>query len=194
MLRIQMKLLKLRHGKMGAIVFALLISLGLHPHAYAAGDSSLDQSVMNVLAICKRISTSCAAEAKTASGILVFPNVVKADLIVGGAGGKGALIENGLITGYYNIGAASAGVQAGIESASQVYMFRTSDALNELKKGSEWKIGAQADVAIITADANARGASGSVYAYVFDAKGLHAGISLDVFKVWESGQRRPSHF
>jgi lipid-binding SYLF domain-containing protein len=175
-------------GLTALILGLLTLNIGI---AQAAGDTTLDKSVMDTLKTCQQISTSCMDTTKAATGILVFPNVVKADLIIGGAGGKGALIENGTITGYYNIGAASAGLQAGIESASQVYVFRTADALAKLKDGSEWKAGATADVALIEADANARGATGSVLAYVFDAKGLHAGVSLDVFRVWKAGQKRP---
>jgi lipid-binding SYLF domain-containing protein len=182
------------HAKTAMTVFTALVLglLTLIPGVAKAADQNLDTSVMSALAECKQVSTSCATETQNAAGILVFPKVVKADLLIGGAGGKGALIENGKITGYYNIGAASAGLQAGVESASQVYVFRNAEALNKLKDGSEWKAGAQADVALITADANARGATGSVYAYVFDAKGLHAGVSLDVFDVWKSGQARPA--
>ena len=182
-----------QHHKFWAAIAILILGLFTFNTGVvrADGDVALDKSVMDTLRTCQKISTSCADTTKTAAGVLVFPNVVKADLIIGGAGGKGALIENGVITGYYNIGAASAGIQAGVESASQVYVFRTSDALAKLKDGSEWKAGATADVALIEADANARKATGSVLTYVFDAKGLHAGISLDVFRIWKVGQARP---
>lgn len=183
-------------GTTGMMALAALIvgllTLNIGIVSTKAAEQSFNEAVMNTLEECKRISYSCANETEAAAGILVFPNVVKADLIVGGAGGKGALIENGKITGYYNIGAASAGLQAGVESASQVYVFRTPESLAKLKDGVEWKAGATANVALIEADASTRGASGNVYAYVFDAKGLHAGISLDVFRVWKNGQTRPS--
>ena len=188
-----------QHSPLGLIVFILgLLTLGVGipqavgNSAHVKSNSALDKSVMDTLKQCQNISSSCADTTKSAAGILVFPNVVKADLIIGGAGGKGALIENGTITGYYNIGAASAGLQAGIESASQVYVFRNTEALSKLKDGSEWKAGATADVALIEADANTRGTTGNILAYVFDAKGLHAGISLDVFRVWKASQKRPA--
>lgn len=182
--------MKNRCKEMGAI-FALCMGLAFS-EAHAASNASLDKSAMSALDQCKQVSSSCAAETKKAAGILVFPDVVKADLIIGGAGGKGVLIENGKVTGYYNIGAASAGLQAGIESASQVYVFRNAESLNKLKQGSEWKVGAQGDVAVIEADANARATNGNVLAYVFDAKGLHAGVSLDVFDAWKTGSSRPT--
>jgi lipid-binding SYLF domain-containing protein len=155
-------------------------------------DATLDKSVTATLSECQRVSTSCAQESKNAAGILVFPEIIKADLIVGGAGGKGALIENGRVTGYYSLGAASAGLQAGVENSSQVYIFRTKEALADLKNGSDWKAGASAGATLVTADASANAATGNVLAYVFDAKGLHAGVSLDVFNIWETGKSRPS--
>lgn len=173
-----------------AVLGALLLSGGIADAAEQ--HATLDRKVTATLEQCQQVSPSCAETTKNAAGVLVFPKVIKADLIVGGAGGKGALIENGKITGYYNIGAGSAGLQAGIEDASQVYVFRTPEALANLKEGQDWKVGATAGVTVVTADANASAATGNILAYVFNSKGLDAGISLDVFDVWKAGQERPS--
>src|SRR5690349_895745 len=106
--------------KISLLAFAGLIMgmviLGSNP-ARAAGQPGLDRAVAATLTHCQQISVSCATTTKNSYGVLVFPDVVKADLIIGGAGGTGALIETGQITGYYNIGSASAGLQAGIENS-----------------------------------------------------------------------------
>ncbi len=155
-------------------------------------DPVLDKSVMATLGQCQQVSASCTDTTKDAAGVLVFPSVVKADLIIGGAGGKGALIENGVITGYYSIGAGSAGLQIGVESASQIYVFRTADSLANLKGGPDWKVGATAGVTVMSADANASSSTGSILVYIFDSKGLNAGISLDTFDIWKTARARPS--
>jgi lipid-binding SYLF domain-containing protein len=155
-------------------------------------DPALDKSVMATLEQCQQVSSSCRAQSKAAVGILIFPSVVKADLLVGGSGGKGALIENGQVTGYYSIGSGSVGLQAGIENSSQVYVFHTPEALSKLKSSPDWKAGASAGVTVVAADANAESVTGDVLAYVFDSKGLNAGVSLDVFDVWKTGKVRPS--
>lgn len=179
--------------KIATMVFILGLAMLNTGTATAMGqDPTLDKSIMTTLKQCQQVSTSCAAQTDSATGILVFPNVIKADLIVGGSGGKGALIEDGKITGYYNIGSASAGLQAGVESASQVYVFRSEKALAQLKSGNDWKVGASSDVTVVDANANARAISGDVLAYVFDSKGLHGGISVDVFNIWKAGQPRPA--
>lgn len=161
--------------------------------ALAAGDmTKLDRDARAALNQCREVSTSCATEASRSAGVLVFPEVVRADLIVGGTGGKGVLFENNKITGYYNIGGATAGLQAGIKSSNQVYVFRTAEALRDLKTTPEWKLGSTVDVAVINADAEARGTSGkNVYAYVFDSKGLHAGAALEALSIWKSSDTPP---
>jgi len=158
---------------------------GMQQHA------ALDQKVKATLRECQHISTSCAASTKSAQACLFFPRWVKSDLIIGGSGGKGALLENGRITGYYNIGSASAGVQAGVDKASQVYTFSTEQAMSDLKQNSDWKLGASAGVTLVDKDANASGMTGDVLAYVFDAKGLHGGVSLELFDIWKAGDERP---
>jgi len=183
------------HKRTAVTFFATLIltlNTGVAQAKMVEPNPTLDKSVMAALEKCQKISLSCSATTKDATGILVFPSVVKADLIIGGSGGKGALIEDGKITGYYSTGAASAGLQAGVEDTSQVYVFRSPEALAQLKGGSDWKASASAGVTLIATDANTNSATGKVLAYVFDAKGLHAGLSLDVFDVWKTGQVRPS--
>src|SRR5215470_12465179 len=44
-----------------------------------------------------------------ASGILVFPHMIKAGFMFGGQMGEGALFKGGKVTGYYNSVAASYG-------------------------------------------------------------------------------------
>jgi lipid-binding SYLF domain-containing protein len=172
---------------------ALIPGLGASQTLAQTPGKPLDEAVVSTLHDCQARFSQCRTTTQNAAGILVFPSVVKADLIIGGSGGKGALIENGKITGYYSLGSASAGLQAGVQNASQVYVFKTQSALNELKQSQDWNVGATSNVTLMAADANARASTASVYAFVFDAKGLHAGLSLDVFDVWKTGGARPAN-
>lgn len=180
-----------RFGNLFAsLIIGIMAGHALPVNAATEDPASLDTNVMTTLKQCQAVAASCAEATQDAPGILVFPEVLKADLIIGGAGGKGALVENGVITGYYQIGAASAGLQAGIETNSQVYVFRTADALQQFKAGKEWKVGATLNVTVMEADASVRGAAGDVFAFIFDSKGVHAGMALDVFRVWKSDEER----
>jgi lipid-binding SYLF domain-containing protein len=63
---------------------------------------------------------AAARVAKEAKAELIFPNIVKAGLIFGGAYGEGVLKEGSKIEGYYNSVTASFGWQAGGESYGYV--------------------------------------------------------------------------
>lgn len=177
------------------IRLAILIAafVGTTPGGTAhAQDAELDQKVVSAVQECQRISASCATEIKNAVGVLVFPSVTRADLIIGGSGGRGALIENNHITGYYTLGSGSIGLQAGVDEASQVYAFRSPQALASLKASPDWKVGASAGVTVVSAaDKNTNAVTGDVLTYIFDSKGLHGGISVDMLDIWKTGQQRP---
>lgn len=122
-----------------------------------------------------------------AKGILVFPEVVKAGVLVGGQYGVGALREGGKTAGYYKTIAVSYGLQAGVQEFGYTLMFITPNALDYLKKSEGWEIGT--GPTIVVAD---KGYSGSlstttakedIYAFFFDQKGLMAGLGLQGSKI-----------
>ena len=147
--------------------------------------AELEMEAKQTLERCAEIVESCAAHTDAAAGVLVFPEVWKADLIVGGAGGDGVLMVDGDVQGHYDIGKASIGLQAGIDESSIVYIFRDQDALDELDDGDEWEMGAAAGATVITADANAMTATGDPLIYVLDAEGLNAELSVNALRIWE---------
>lgn len=75
-----------------------------------------------------------------AKGILVFPEVVKAGLMVGGQYGVGALREEGKTVGYFKTISVSYGLQAGAQSFVYALIFMTQDALDFLKRSDGWEI------------------------------------------------------
>src|SRR3954469_10739232 len=88
---------------------SMLTSFGA---AGAAPSPGLDKDVMAALQSLYAKTPAARALGDKAEGILVFPRITKAGLIVGGQGGDGALIRKGKIVGYYNTGALSVGLQA----------------------------------------------------------------------------------
>ena len=75
-------------------------------------------------------SSPAASELSTvAKGILVFPDILKAGLVVGGQYGVGALRKGGQTAGYYNTTAASFGLQAGAQSFGYALFFTTDEYL-----------------------------------------------------------------
>jgi len=133
-------------------------------------------------------STSAAKEvSQVAKGILVFPDVIKAGLVVGGQYGVGALRVKDNTVGYYKTVAASYGLQAGAQSFGYALFFMTEAALDYLKKSSGWEIGVGPSVVLVdkglASSLTTTTAKDAIYAFFFDQKGLMVGLGLQGTKI-----------
>jgi lipid-binding SYLF domain-containing protein len=79
-------------------------------------------------------------------GYAMFPNVGKAGLVVGGAHGRGVVYERGQPIGYSALTQASVGIQAGVQSFSELLVFETPAALERFKAG---RFGLAADASAV---------------------------------------------
>jgi lipid-binding SYLF domain-containing protein len=124
---------------------------------------------------------------KSARGVLVFPSVVSAGFIVGGATGEGALRQAGNTAGYFRTTSAMFGWLAGAQSTAVAYLFMAQDALDKFNASKGWQIGVDAGVTLVNVGANARVDSRSVQqpivAIVLTNAGLMANVSLDGTRV-----------
>lgn len=124
---------------------------------------------------------------RRAKGILVFPSIVKAGLIIGAQSGNGVLFENGLPTKFYNISAASYGLQAGMQSFSYALFFMTDSALSYLSKSEGWSVGAGPSVVVVdngtAASITSTTLTQDVYAIPFGQRGLMAGMGIEGSKI-----------
>ena len=84
----------------------LLIQSGF---AGAALREEIDARVREALVNFEKEAPAGHELAKRAAGVLVFPNVIKAGIGIGGEYGEGALMIKGAQAGYYNIASASFG-------------------------------------------------------------------------------------
>ena len=124
---------------------------------------------------------------RKAAGVLVFPSVVKAGMLLGGQYGEGVLIVHGNAAGYYNIVSASFGFQLGVQSLSIIIVFVTEQALADFQRAYGWKVGIDGSIVVVTL-----GAAGSidtdsltspVVAFVTDKEGLMYSLSLEGSKI-----------
>jgi lipid-binding SYLF domain-containing protein len=167
-------------------MFTVLLTTGPFPalaDTAAEIDGDVDAALQKLYA-----STPAAKEiSKVAKGVLVFPDVIKAGLVVGGQYGVGALRKEGKKVGYYNTVAASYGLQAGAQSFGYALFFMTDSALEYLKQSSGWEIGVGPSVVIVDAgmarSLTTTTAKDAVYAFFFDQKGLMAGLGLQGSKI-----------
>ena len=153
----------------------------------AARRRSLDAAADDALAtLGARVQGSRELIAK-ARGVLVFPSVMTAGLVVGGSWGEGVLRSQGRTTGYYHTAGASAGLLAGADSKAVYVLFMTEDALDGFKRSGGWTLGADASVTLVKAGADAGidtlTGQHPVIAYVLANSGLLLNVSLDGTKI-----------
>ena len=124
---------------------------------------------------------------KISKGMLVFPDVIKAGLIIGGQYGEGALLVNGRTTGYYNTVAASYGLQAGAQSFGYAMFLMTDEALNYIKESDGWEVGTGPTIVVMDKGASTgfttSSAKEDVYVFFFDQSGLMAGLGIQGTKI-----------
>jgi lipid-binding SYLF domain-containing protein len=124
-----------------------------------------------------------------AQGVAIFPHVLKAGFLIGGRGGHGVVLtrdRNGAWSGvtFVDLGGASFGLQAGVESADVVLVFKTRDSLNRVIGGrGKLTLGADATIAVgpVGRDAEA-GTDLRLRAEIVSysrSRGLFAGVALD---------------
>jgi lipid-binding SYLF domain-containing protein len=156
--------------------------------ARAAGEAAeIDRDSAAALQRLYSVDRRASSLGPKAAGIVIFPKIVKGGFIFGAEGGKGELRIGGAPARYYTIGAASFGLQAGVEWFSYVLFFMNRDALHYLDKSDGWSLGSDPNVAIIDVGAGATVDSTTlakqVIAFPFGQNGLMGDISLQGTKI-----------
>jgi lipid-binding SYLF domain-containing protein len=135
------------------------------------------------------------ARLKTARGVLIVPQLVKAGLIVGGEGGAGLILAhdgrgNWSAPAFVTLAAASLGLQIGVEAKEVMFIIVTDKGLNSMLT-SQAKLGADASIAAgpvgAGVEASTVGSPGTDIIAYSKSVGLFGGASL------EGALIRPSH-
>ena len=182
------------HNKLGnrlfgfALVCATLILTGLGSHqAVADSAAQIEGKVDLALEALYQKTPAAKKQAESAKGILVFPNIIKAGLMIGGQYGVGALRVGGKTVGYYNVVEGSFGLQAGAQTFGYALFFMDPAALEYLESSDGWELGVGPSITVVD-----EGLAGSlttttgkdnVYAFFFDQQGLMAGLGLKGSKI-----------
>lgn len=161
-----------------ALVF--LLSSGL---AFAATAKEIDVSVDATL---DRFNTEIPGSKnfiKSAKGVLVFPQVIKAGFGIGAEYGEGALRIGNKTVEYYSTMAASIGFQLGAQTKSILLVFTKEKALQEFRKSDGWKAGVDGSVALISLgmgdSLDTTNVKDPIVAFVFGQKGLMYNLTLE---------------
>jgi len=180
--------MRLARRSLLAVLGGIAGGLGLRStEAVAASANTINTGADQALRALYAAHPKARELAQRAKAILIFPKIIKAGLIVGGQGGDGVLRVGGKAVGYYNIAAASFGLQAGAQRFSYALFFMNDAALDYLKKSDGWATGSGPSVVVVD-----KGAAGSltsttlgqdVYAFPFGQRGLMAGLGLEGSKI-----------
>lgn len=155
--------------------------------AEAATQEDLNRDAEQALQTLYRSNPVAQDISKKAKAVLVFPSIVKAGLVFGGAYGEGVLKTGSKITGYYNSFTGSWGLQAGAQSYGYAVFLMNDKAIGYLHRSEGWEIGVGPTVVLVN-EGVAKNLSSSTlkddaYAFIFDQQGLMAGVSIEGTKI-----------
>jgi lipid-binding SYLF domain-containing protein len=173
------------------IILAALF-LAVSSLASAASKAEINAEVKEAVASFHKHTSAGHELANKAAGMLVFPNVIKAGIGIGGEFGEGALIVKGKTVAYYNIAAASVGFQLGAQARSQIVLFMTEKALADFRKSEGWKAGVDGSVALATLGAggaiDTETAKQPIIGFIFSNKGLMYNLTFEGSKISRVGK------
>lgn len=165
------------------VAAALVFSQG----AIAASAQELDRKADIALEKLYQSTPVAKKLAAEANGILIFPSILKAGLMIGGQHGEGVLRVNGKTAGYYSSSALSYGLQAGAQTFGYAMFMMTPEAMKYLDSSDGWEIGVGPTVVVVD-EGTARTmttttAKDDIYAFIFGQEGLMAGLGLQGSKI-----------
>ena len=164
------------------VIVACAALLQLPSIASAASAQVIDANVDAALERFAKEVDGAQTYLDTAKGVLVFPKVIKAGLIIAGEFGEGALRVGGKTVQYYNTTAGSFGLQAGGQEKSIYIMFMTDEALAKFRDSSGWEAGVDGAITLVNTGAagaiDTTQAKSPIIGFVTTNAGLMADISL----------------
>jgi lipid-binding SYLF domain-containing protein len=175
------------------LILALAVAASLLATAPAARAQQEEQTLVDraTLAVQEMLTTGegtgdAAGFLRRARAVLICPRVFRAGFILGGEGGSCVLAgRDGAGSwsspAFYGMGSGSFGLQIGVQDAMVLMMIMTDRALNAVMD-SQFKLGADASIAIATIGGGLQGSTtaavGADIVAFARSRGLFAGISL----------------
>ena len=168
------------------ILAALLALLPLAARAQTEQQTLVDRATLSVQDLFgPDAATTARSLLRQAKGALICPRIFKAGFIIGGQGGDCVLVSRGQggwsAPAFYEVGSGSIGLQIGVQDSELVFLVLTDRGLHAILD-SQFKIGADANIAVATLGAGLEGDTtaalrADIVAFA-KSRGLFAGISL----------------
>ena len=172
--------------------FAAIAALGLVEVAYsgraaAASKDEIDAKVKQAIDEFYKQTSAGKTLAQKAAGMLVFPEVLKDGVGIGGEYGEGALVIKNYNAAYYSTAAASIGFQLGAQVKSQIILFMNQKVLADFRKSAGWKAGVDGSVALATLGAGGEISTDTIkepiIGFIFSNKGLMYNLTFEGSKI-----------
>ena len=185
----------MKHIYLGSLLALSPLVLSNCAHEPVTKTNAANASASKIAADSRRALNNLYAQNKaarklgrTASGILVFPEIVKGGFVIGAEGGNGALFNSsGGVTAYYQTAAATYGFEAGVEKYGYALFLMSPAEVRNLSEAAGWEVGSSPGFVVVNtgmvATLSTRTVDKGTYAFVFDQKGLMGGISLKGSKI-----------
>jgi len=171
---------------MGCLI-GIVLGFGQLATAAAASKEEIDAKVREATGIFYKQTSAGKELAQKAAGMLVFPDVVKAGIGIGGEYGEGALLVDGKTVAYYSTAAASIGFQLGAQVKSQIILFMNPKVLADFRKSDGWKAGVDGSVALATLGAGGEISTDTIkkpiIGFIFSNKGLMYNLTFEGSKI-----------
>jgi lipid-binding SYLF domain-containing protein len=169
-------------GRITSILLPLLTAIAMVLPAHAADRTSLEREATAVMVKLYQKYPDAKKLEQKAHAILVFPEVYKAGLMIGGETGDGVMRIKGKTVAYYNTSGVSYGLQAGAQKYGYALFIMTPSALKSIESADGFEIGTGPSVVVMD-DSMAKKTSTTtinkdIYAFIFNQKGLMAGLGI----------------
>ena len=176
---------------MRRFLLAAIVAVSLLPgcgHAAGEAQTLVDRATLAVQEMMTQtVSHDPLVMLQRSRAVMICPRIFKAGFFFGGSGGACVLLAragNGTWSypAFYTIGSGSFGFQFGIEDSQLVMMIMTQRGLNAVMD-SQFKLGADASVAVATVGGTVGGATttavGADIVAFAETRGLFGGVSLE---------------
>jgi lipid-binding SYLF domain-containing protein len=171
-----------------ALVISAVFAVGCSTTGSDSGDPEARRAALNAsadAALSNLYKQAAGSEqlVANAKGVLVFPSVLSAGLVVGASTGEGVFRRDGRTVSFHRTTSGSWGLQAGAQSTAVFLLFMTEDALARFESSRGWSVGADATVTLASIGANAQvtteTAQQPVIGFVLANSGLMGGLTLN---------------
>ena len=133
----------------------LLLALSASALAWTPNaNDEMELAVAKSILTAKEKDPGLAKWFEDAAGYVVIPKVGKAGIGIGGARGKGLLIQGDKTLGEVTLTQVTVGFQLGAQVYQEYLFFKDQTALDDFRRGN-FELGAQASAVAITAGASA---------------------------------------